>query len=187
MSEPPKVNPKTFAKLFAASDTLQRLKGDPDTLTVRQYGSALTRVCESLTDALNKDLKGIIYAVRDTVDPAGRELAGGIVQDAQSFAEFLRFEREVLVACGVSEKSAEDTVTAIRKSARQICRLSIHPGGNRRGGYENNGRGLRFGRPSQNHARPKAGFSPVDAEYVDHIGYRGGRCNNCRGDWWGWP
>jgi len=109
MDEFPNLDAADFRLLFQQTDNLKKLRYDPGSLSIKDYKDILIVLCGSLDDAMNK---GLEKAVRSRLanDATVQQQARAIVGDVKAYVEFLKFEHELLIKCGVSDDGAKEII-----------------------------------------------------------------------------
>jgi hypothetical protein len=120
------VDPLDYRELFAITGHLRELRHAPSQVTWAHHVHILQELCSILTEAIGQGLEQVLYSANAN-DPSTQAFARLILSDLRVFTDFLKFEKDVLVKCGVDAVTADDIVAAIRPLYTELKRMTFDP------------------------------------------------------------
>src|SRR5690606_5444386 len=122
MSDFPSFDPANHRPIFQVTDKVRKLKNDPKSITVEEYRDILNEIAKSIDHSIERGLKDVIYA-KGNSDPKIQSDVRAIFADLKPYSQFLIFEKSHLIACQVSEKTADDMVRAMADLQKQLIEI----------------------------------------------------------------
>lgn len=119
-------NPGDFRPLFEITNELRELTTSPADLNWARQARILRDLCFSLTSAFDKGFEQVLHSA-EANDPATKQFARHILNDFAIFTGFPRFEKDVLVKCGVEKLTADAILTAIKPLYGEIRQMEFDP------------------------------------------------------------
>lgn len=120
------VDPLDYRELFAITGHLRELRLRPAHVTWEHHVHILQELCSILTEAISKGLEHVLYSANAN-DASTQESARLVLSDLRVFTDFLKFEKDVLVKCGVDAVTADDVVSAIRPLYTELKQMTFDP------------------------------------------------------------
>ena len=119
-------DPADFRPLFEVTSELRELTISPADLSWARHARILRELCFSLTSAFDKGFEQVLHSAQANA-PETKQFARHILSDFAAFTEFLKFEKDVLVKCGVDQSTADAIVAAIRPLHDEIRQMNFDP------------------------------------------------------------
>lgn len=128
MEKFPHVDLQSHRNLFQATDELRKLINNPSELTIGSITSSLGYLCGALTNSIDWGFEKIVRAAAAYMETPGyRAEAIAVLKEGGAFTRFIKFEKEALIRCGVSQQVAGYIADDVDKLQDRLMADQIDP------------------------------------------------------------